>query len=51
MRRRSPLFLITAGQQVSDHPLIAALIRRFGPAAKVADIARLSAEVVARCRR
>ena len=49
MRLRSPLFAVTKTQPLSDLPLIAALIKHFGPRALVSDLARLPAEAVARC--
>jgi len=42
MRRRSPRFILLAGQLFSDLPLIREALARFGPGAKVTDLARCS---------
>ena len=49
MGQSFPSFKITKTQDVLKLPLLAAALDRFGPEAKVADLAKLPTEVVARC--
>ena len=49
MGQSFPSFKITKTQDVLKLPLLAAALDHFGPQAKVVDLARLPAEVVARC--